>query len=231
MLIVGHRGAPWEAAENTLESFLRARLAGADGVELDVRRCATGEVVCFHDVTLQRLAGAAARVRTTGWHALRRYDLGRGVRLARLDDALALWASHGVVNIELKTDDVDLPALVAAVARVLDRAPPGERIVSSFAPAALRMMRDARPAVRRGQLVPPRARLEAAAMAAARPHAIHPWHGDASPARVAWWRSLGLDVNVWTVDDDTRARALRDAGATSVITNAPGAMRRVMVTW
>ena len=156
MRIIGHRGAPWEAAENTLESFFRARLAGADGVELDVRRCATGEVVCAHDVTLQRLAGVAARVRTTGWHALRRYDLGRGVRLARLDDALALWAPHGVVNIELKTDDVDLPALVAAVARVIDRAPPGERIVSSFAPAALRMMRDARPAVRRGQLVPPR---------------------------------------------------------------------------
>ncbi len=235
MLIVGHRGAPWEAPENTLESFVMARLAGADGVELDARLCATGEVVCCHDVTLHRLAGAAARVRASGWQCLRRYDLGRGARLARLDDALGFWAGHGLVNVELKSDDVDLASLVGAVARALARHPRAEVIASSFSPEALRMMADAWPRARRGQLVPPMARPEAARVLASlrvgRPHAMHPWHGDASPARVRWWRSLGYEVHVWTVDDDTRARALRDAGATSVITNAPGAMRRAAVTW
>lgn len=230
MLILGHRGAPWEAPENTFESFVMARLAGADGVELDARLCATGEVVCLHDVTLQRMAGAPVRVRAAGWLALRGYDLGRGNRVARLDDVLDFWSRHGLVNVELKTDDVDLRALVEAVVRALGRVPRAQVLVSSFAPEALRMMRDARPWVRRGLLVPPMSRLDAARVLAASrgalPHAVHPWHGDATPERVAWWRSLGLDVNVWTVDDDTKARALRRAGATALITNAPGAMLR-----
>lgn len=230
MLILGHRGAPWEAPENTFESFVMARLAGADGVELDARLCATGEVVCCHDVTLHRLTGRAARVRAMSWQALRRYDLGRGASVARLDDVLDFWSRHGVVNVEIKTDDVDLPALVAGVCDSLARVPRAAVVLSSFEPAALKMALDAGARALRGQLVPPMRRAEArrvlAAMAHARPHAVHPWHGDATPARVAWWRSLGLDVLAWTVDDDVRARALRDAGATAVITNAPAAMLR-----
>jgi glycerophosphoryl diester phosphodiesterase len=230
MLVLGHRGAPWEATENTLESFALARVAGADGIELDVRLCATGEVVCCHDVTLHRLAKCAARVRATGWDVLRRYDLGRGARLCTLDEALDLWSAHGVVNVELKADDVDLPALAEATVRVIERARRCAVVVSSFDPAALEAVLHLRPRLARGQLVPPMARPAGqrvlAAMGRARPHAIHPWHGDASPARVAAWRARGLDVHVWTVDNDVTARALREAGATSIITNAPAAMLR-----
>ncbi len=43
-------GAP--ARENTVEAFRLARLAGADGVELDVRRAADGELVVVHDAAL-----------------------------------------------------------------------------------------------------------------------------------------------------------------------------------
>ena len=47
--VIGHRGASSTHAENTLEAFEAAARAGADGIELDVRR--TAEVV-HHDAAL-----------------------------------------------------------------------------------------------------------------------------------------------------------------------------------
>ena len=229
MLVLGHRGAPREAPENTLASFQAALRAGADGVELDVRLCATGEVVCCHDPTLRRLAGEEVRVRTTAWDALQRHDLGGGARLCPLDAALDLWAPHGVVNVELKHDDVDVPALARAVVAAIDRAPPCAVIASSFDFAALAGLKGLRPRLARGLLVPPLRYPESRSYLAeaARPgavHAVHPWHGDVTPERVAAWRARGLDVNVWTVDEPARAVALRDVGAAMVITNTPAAV-------
>lgn len=48
-LIIGHRGANGEIMENTLESILRAIELGVDGVEFDVHRCSTKEIILFHD--------------------------------------------------------------------------------------------------------------------------------------------------------------------------------------
>ncbi|HET6341109.1 MAG TPA: glycerophosphodiester phosphodiesterase [Gemmatimonadota bacterium] len=49
-----HRGASGTHPENTLASFRRARDEGAQGFELDVHRTADGQVVVFHDPTLER---------------------------------------------------------------------------------------------------------------------------------------------------------------------------------
>src|SRR5437764_2744447 len=47
--IVGHRGAPRRAHENTLDSFDFAEAEGADAIELDVQQTRDGELVVFHD--------------------------------------------------------------------------------------------------------------------------------------------------------------------------------------
>jgi len=50
--ILGHRGSPDPEnglRENTLDAFERARLLGADGVELDVRSTADGAMAVHHD--------------------------------------------------------------------------------------------------------------------------------------------------------------------------------------
>jgi glycerophosphoryl diester phosphodiesterase len=51
-LVIGHRGAPLVAAENSVASFRAASDAGADGVELDVRRTADGGFAVHHDAHL-----------------------------------------------------------------------------------------------------------------------------------------------------------------------------------
>ena len=52
MLVIAHRGASAQFAENTLDAFLGAVDQGADGVELDVRRTADGHLAVHHDDTL-----------------------------------------------------------------------------------------------------------------------------------------------------------------------------------
>jgi glycerophosphoryl diester phosphodiesterase len=47
--VVGHRGAPREAAENTLDSFAKALDLGADAIETDVCVTRDGHFVLWHD--------------------------------------------------------------------------------------------------------------------------------------------------------------------------------------
>jgi len=47
--IMAHRGASAAAPANTVAAFVLARDMGAHAVELDVRQCATGELVVHHD--------------------------------------------------------------------------------------------------------------------------------------------------------------------------------------
>ena len=70
-LVFGHRGASARAPENTLASFQLAQVEGADGIELDVMVCGSGEVVVCHDVWLDRLAGVHVNVLETSLNKLR----------------------------------------------------------------------------------------------------------------------------------------------------------------
>ncbi|TMK20451.1 MAG: glycerophosphodiester phosphodiesterase, partial [Actinobacteria bacterium] len=49
MQVIGHRGAAALGPENTIAAVEAGLAAGADGVEIDVRRTADGVVVLMHD--------------------------------------------------------------------------------------------------------------------------------------------------------------------------------------
>ena len=51
MKVVGHRGTPLVARENTIAAFRAARDLGADGIELDVHATWDGELAVIHDYT------------------------------------------------------------------------------------------------------------------------------------------------------------------------------------
>src|SRR5512147_2630414 len=105
-LILAHRGASAEAPENTLAAFRLAMAQGADGVELDVHRCASGEVVVIHDEDARRTAGAPLRVAEAPLQALRALDAGgwkgeqfRGERIPLLAEVLEALPG-ALVNVE-----------------------------------------------------------------------------------------------------------------------------------
>src|SRR3954468_10133753 len=91
--VLGHRGARHAAPENTLAAFELARREGADGVELDVRLDASGEVIVLHDPTLTRVTqGKETRhAEDISSPELARLDVGAGERVPLLADVLD-WA-------------------------------------------------------------------------------------------------------------------------------------------
>src|SRR5690349_16506518 len=110
-LVIGHRGAKALVTENTLASFERARVDGADGVELDVRCTADGVVVVMHDPDLSRMTDKRDRrpVSSLTLEELQSVALGDGGEHApTLADVLDWADAHAMrVNVELKHDVPD----------------------------------------------------------------------------------------------------------------------------
>jgi glycerophosphoryl diester phosphodiesterase len=236
-LVLGHRGASAGAPENTLAAFRLALAQGADGVELDVRRCRTGEVVVLHDADASRVAGVPLRVDDASLAELRALDVGarageafRGERVPRLEEVLEALPG-ALVNVELKSGGRDL-RLAAAAAGVIRRLRAAERVlVSSFDYRLLLAFRLAAPEVPIGLLRDARHPGRAVAWLGERvlgAAAVHPDRHLVTPERVSAWKARGLEVNVWTVDDPAEAVRLAGLGASALITNVPGKIREAL---
>jgi glycerophosphoryl diester phosphodiesterase len=206
-LVLAHRGASRAATENTPEAFRLALALGADGVELDARRAARGDLVVHHD---PELAGTPVR----------RLVEPPLPGLAAVLDA----SSGGIVNVELKTDG-DVPGGVAAAfCGLLRRRGGRDRVlVSSFDPAALRTVRALRPAIPTALVVGPDDDLGAALDEAmrARHRALHPKSELVDRSLVERTRALGLALHAWTVNDADELQRLAALGVDGLITDVP----------
>lgn len=238
-MVIAHRGASAHEVENTLRSFQRAVADGADGVELDVQCCATGEVVVFHDDDLRRLAGRPERIDRLPLASLRQVRLRSGGEIPTLAEALEICGPTGLVNVELKCSGASSGAcrmLIARVAETVARARAEDRvIVSSFSPAAVWRWQKQFPRVPCGLLFerprPLRWPLPVNwLLSSLRPYAVHPEERLCTPEAVAGWLRCGYAVNVWTVDVAARIEALAAMGVSGLITNDPGKARAALGT-
>lgn len=226
-VVVGHRGVriAGAEAENTVAAFERAFREGAAAVELDVRLCATGEVVVFHDPDLTRATGGADKRAVRGvpyveLGSLHLFGARQGVPLLR--EVLTLARDHGAgVNVEVKYDDVDAPRLVRAVAAELARGS-FDVLVSSFDPRLLVSLKLRRPRTRVA-LLTTHERAWSLPLARSIAHMLYAVHLERVQATADLVRSLKrrCHVGVWTVNDPAEARVLYAAGADWIITDTP----------
>jgi glycerophosphoryl diester phosphodiesterase len=235
-LVIAHRGASAFEPENSLAAFRRAASDGADGVELDVLCCATGEVMVFHDDDLARLGGQPDRIADLPYERLRAVRLTSGAAIPTLEEALEACGPDLLVNVELKTTTAltggPIGALVDRVAAIVRRARASDRVlVSSFHPLAVRAWMRRAPEVPAALLFEATGRLplrRAWAAAWLRPFALHPESVLCSAEAVRQWHARGYMISVWTVDDPGQLRALRGMGVDGIITNDPAGARRAL---
>ncbi|HET8734652.1 MAG TPA: glycerophosphodiester phosphodiesterase family protein, partial [Anaeromyxobacteraceae bacterium] len=196
-LVLGHRGASADAPENTRAAFHAALEQGADGFELDVWRCGSGEAVVIHDPDARRTGQSPVAVAGSSLGRLRELDVGRwrgdafaGERIPTLDEVLTAFPK-AIVNVELKSARVPDLGLPVEVVRTLRQQGAESRVVvSSFSAALLAAFRSLAPDVATGFLVAPGAiawaRAEAA-VRAIRPTAIHLARELATGKRLSAW--------------------------------------------
>jgi glycerophosphoryl diester phosphodiesterase len=234
-LIIGHRGVRRAGlAENTLVAFEASAREGAEAFELDVRVCASGELVVVHDPTLGRVTeGADVRaVADLDLAELARVALPGGARVSPLADVLAFARERRLpVNVELKRDAPSRTAIVRAAARLLGSWDPAHGIlVSSFDPAMLLALRRLAPRVPAALLVH-RTPWHLVATTLSQPFgadAIHLERTLTRPELVRALRARGLVLNVWTVNDPGEARDLAALGVDGIITDDPAGIRAAL---
>lgn len=230
--LFAHRGANRRAPENTLSAFRLAIEEGAAGVELDVRTCASGEVVVAHDPHLGRVGERAAWIAMLPWERVRAVRIGESERVPLLDEAMDLICGAGLrLNVEVKGDVPDRRATARAVAELLAKRRASEReaiILSTFDPLVLVTLRRHARGVPlaflfdRDHTGPVRAPL---ARRLLRPDGLHPHHALCTNDAVARWKRRGLFVIPWTVNDPRRAEELATAGVDAIITDDVPALR------
>ncbi len=101
-LSIGHRGAKGYVAENTFESISKAIELNVDGIEIDVFKCASGQLVLFHDKDLKRLTGESGLIESLTIKELEQFLVLGKYKIPTLEDVLKKIKEPIFVNIELK---------------------------------------------------------------------------------------------------------------------------------
>ncbi|MBK8131080.1 MAG: glycerophosphodiester phosphodiesterase [bacterium] len=214
-IVLGHRGSPMHACENTIESFHLALREGADGVELDVQITADGVPVVFHDdafSTGEKLGELTYADLREVAHGLRAY-------VCTLDEVLRELSGKGFVNIEVKTAGHE--AAVLAVAR---KAMPKETyLFSSFLPDVVASFRKLAPDVPAIWIVPQELTLEQAREVVAQTDArgIAYWHEWITPELAGFFKIHNVPLFAWTVNDPAEFQRLVELGVAGIITDDP----------
>ncbi|MGB2578652.1 glycerophosphoryl diester phosphodiesterase [Elusimicrobium simillimum] len=211
MKIIGHRGAPFFAAENTLDSFRVAGSLGLNIFETDVHLTKDGVVIVCHDEDLKRTFGVSLKIKDSNYNALAKYNV---PTLAALMQTL----SGGVtLNIEIKTDVVDYPGIEAKVLKAI-AGWNGNIIISSFNYETLKRVRILDKNIKLGYLTrefsPTRAKEISAATVNMSSKRI-----TKNIVEVA--RKLGMEVWIYTVNEYEEFLRMRELGADAVFTDNP----------
>ena len=102
VLRIGHRGSKGYIAENTIESINHAILLGVDGIEIDIFKCLSGELVLSHENNLKRLTGKSAQLEKLTLNELKKFLVFGKYKIPTLTDVLTIIKTPLFVNIELK---------------------------------------------------------------------------------------------------------------------------------
>lgn len=242
-LVIGHRGYSSLAPENTLAAFALIAERGIAGVELDVHRCATGEIVVAHDDTLERTTGTPLRLADAPLRAILEHDVGSwfdvrfaGERVPMLSQVFELLGARCFFDIEIKSYGPRVGrakpgGVEAETVRLIRHHGLARRaIVSSFDPLVVRRVRLVAPEIPVGAIYSSSRELpfflrRSGGRRISGATIMKPHHRLASPPVVRRHHGRGRLVVPWTVDDPRVASELAVAGVDAIISNRPGEIR------
>ncbi|MGD0672750.1 MAG: glycerophosphodiester phosphodiesterase family protein [Candidatus Binatus sp.] len=232
MLNIAHRGASGSFPENTVSAFRAAIDAGADMCELDVQLSRDGAVVVIHDDTVERTTDGKGEVAELTLAELKRLDAGakfkggpfKGAQIPTLEEVFAVTGGKCGLNIELKAGGLE-----HQVAQIMQaRNALGDSIVSSFNWEYLKKLQQLHFNIRIGLLAeekPVDLMMNAVAM---RAYSINPRWDMVTSDLCKAAHERGLKLYTWTVDADSRMRALIESGVDGIMTNYPERLRTVV---
>ncbi|MGH7558647.1 MAG: glycerophosphodiester phosphodiesterase [Gemmatimonadota bacterium] len=246
-----HRGASGTCPENTLAAFREARAAGADGFELDVHRTADGEIVVYHDSTLDRTTDGRGALADLTLAELRELDAGgrftpdqgrtypfqgQGVSIPTLREILEEFRRIPII-VEIKQVE---PPLEGDLRQVIGDCDAGDwTLVFSLAQEPLDRYRALAPEQPTGygpeDVAEFLKRVNNGSWDGYTPPAAAfavpvRWHGlqivNASFVEAA--HRFDREVFVWTVNEEREMKRLLDLGVDGLISDFPGRLAQIL---
>jgi glycerophosphoryl diester phosphodiesterase len=220
--------------ENTAAAFRRAYDEGYRYLETDARASSDGVVIAFHDPRLDRVTDRTGAVAEQSWSELRNARVGGAEQIPLLADLLEEFPDAHF-NIDVKAANA-----VGPLAEVIRRSAAADRIcVVSFSERRLAALRSAvGPKVawaagpfetfrlfRASKL---RRRFGSTAVAVQVPVTFQRVR-IVTPDFLAAAHAAGLEVHVWTINDQAQMHELLAMGADGIMTDRPELLRSVMM--
>ncbi len=236
--IVGHRGASYDAPENTLAAIRLGWEQNADAVEFDIYLSKDGQIVLIHDADTERVGGVQRKVVEQTAEELRKLDVGKwkdakyaNERIPLLSEALVTIPKDKRVFIEVKCGPEIVPELKRQL--TLAKRPADETAIISFNKDVIAAAKQALPeckaywlaSIKRDKktnewnhtvddLIQTGKELRADGLDLSACDLLDREFGDKV-------KSAGLELLVWTVNDVKMARQMIAAGVQGITTDRP----------
>ncbi len=231
--IIAHRGASYEAPENTKSSFQQAFDLNVDFIELDVQLTSDGVVVVFHDDTILRTTNSTLdnRIIDHTLKEIKQFDAGKwfGSSYAKeeiptLEEVLDMRRGSTSIMIELKPESGTERDLAMKVGHILaDRNETKGIMIGSFNLDSLMVIKENFPDYPLISICEEPEEVEQAKLFPSEYIAMDGYL--VSENVIAEMTKAGKKVWVFTVNSPALARALTQWGANGLITDNPRRIR------
>lgn len=219
-LKIGHRGAKGYEPENTLVSFEKALEMNADGIELDVHTCKSGELIVIHDFTVDRTTNGKGAVSDLTLSELKALRINATFQVPTLGEVLTLFTKNHLINFELKGTNT-AQKVCECISKWVEenRLLYQNFIVSSFEEQHIAQVAEINAKIPLGILT--QTSMEQALEWANRyvAKAIHPHFSLLTPENVALTRQKGYQIFTWTVNEPVDIERVKDLGVNGIITD------------
>jgi glycerophosphoryl diester phosphodiesterase len=155
-LVFAHRGFGDYAPDNSLHAVEKAMAAGMDGVDVDGQFTRDGELVIYHDLSVDRLTAGTGKVRDKTTEEMLALDLGPrhdsavvGAFVRRFEDFVVAVKGRGILMVELKVPGLAETGIEARAVEIIRKyTAHADVVLSSFNPFVLRRLKQLDPEVR-----------------------------------------------------------------------------------
>lgn len=222
ILNIGHRGAKGHEPENTLPSFQKAFDLHADGIELDVHICKTGELVVIHDFTADRTTNGSGAISELTLSEIKALRINGHIEVPTLEEVIELAGKNCLINIELKGRHTAKPVSHLIEKYILENDYSYENfIVSSFQREELEMMHIINPKIHLGVLSQASVAQALEWATAFSAKAIHPHFSLLTDENVQQAQKQGFKVYTWTVNEIEDIERVKTYNVDGIITDFP----------
>ena len=229
ILVVGHRGAMGHVLENTIESVQKAIELNVDGIEIDVFKSKTGELVVYHDPSLSRLSNSNAFIEQISLDSIKKVELIGGYFIPTLKEIVDIIPEKIFLNIELKGQDTyfETNEIITNYLNTYNFSA-SKFIISSFRWDELKKIRSINKEIPIAILVDSLYKIDDAIKLAKQINAIalNPNKNFITREIVNKIKSNNIKVYPYTINTSRNIRRVRSMGVDAIITDYPERIKR-----